>query len=170
MLLKTAGFDLKIMEPHIDESLRGGEDARAYVQRLAGEKSRVAIESLLVVVAADTSVVLDGKVLGKPHNDAEARDMLERLSGREHEVLTGFAVRFQEKLIVDVVSTRVSFRKLTDHDIESYVITKEPFDKAGGYGIQGYGAALVDRVEGSYTNVMGLPLKEVIEAIHWISK
>lgn len=167
MLLKSAGIDFKILEPHVDESVRPNERPDDYVRRLAEAKADyVARESELVVVAADTAVVLDSEILGKPVDENDARSMLRSLSGREHQVLTGFAVKHQAQTHVAVVTTRVTFRPLTTHDIERYLITKESMDKAGAYAIQGIGAALIDRIDGSFTNVIGLPLKEVVEAIH----
>lgn len=164
MLLRSAGFTIKIVEPHIDETIRPGELPEAYVTRLADEKSRVPSQDE-IVVAADTSVVLDGEILGKPIDEDDARLMLSKMSGRKHEVLTGFAVRKGDKLSVAVIKTAVTFRKLSRQEIDAYLLTKEPFDKAGSYGIQAHGASLIDTIEGSFTNVIGLPLKEVIEAI-----
>lgn len=162
---------LNVIAPHIDEAVRDGEAPEDYVKRLAEEKSRVpGLDASLIVVAADTSVVLNSEILGKPANVDEAGAMLGRLSGKEHEVLTGFAVRRGDFLHVEVVSTKVVFRHLSAQEIESYVSTKEPLDKAGAYGIQGIGSSLIDQIHGSFTNVIGLPLKEVLEAIHHAQK
>lgn len=169
LLLRSAGFTLQVIQPDIDESVRDGEAPEDYVKRLAQEKSRVS-HGGLIVVAADTSVVLNHEILGKPANEDEARAMLSRLSGKEHEVLTGFAVRRGNYLHVNAVSTKVVFRHLTAQEIESYVSTKEPLDKAGGYGIQGVSSSLIDQIHGSFTNVIGLPLKEVLEAIDHAQK
>jgi septum formation protein len=170
MLLKAAGFDFTVIVPDINEDIVPNESPEAYVKRLADEKSRVAAGDLSqVVVAADTSVVLDGEILGKPVDVNDARRMLQRLSGRTHEVFTGYAVR-KNTLQVGMVRTKVTFRTLSSHEIEAYLLTEEPFDKAGSYGIQGFGSSLVDQIEGSFTNVIGLPLKEVIEAIHHAQK
>ena len=122
----------------------------------------------LPTVAADTTVVLGAERLGKPADAHEAKTMLRALSGRPHEVLTGFIVRYGAAEHRGVVSTRVTFRSLTDREIELYIATGEPFDKAGAYGIQGKAAGLVDRVEGSYTNIIGLPVAEVVEAIRLV--
>jgi len=171
LLLTSAGFTLKVIAPHIDETVRDGEAPEDYVKRLAKEKSDVkGLDGSKVVVAADTTVVLDSEILGKPANEEEARAMLGSLSGRQHEVLTGFAVRRAHFLHVEVVKTKVVFRHLTAQEIESYVNTKEPLDKAGAYGIQGIGSSLIDQIHGSFTNVIGLPLKEVLEAIHYAQK
>jgi len=170
-LLRSAGFTLKVIEPHIDETILENEPADLYVKRLAKEKSGVAgPDNPMVVVAADTSVVLDSEILGKPSDENEARQMLKKLSGRQHEVFTGFAVRCKGFLEVGLVKTKVSFRDLTDQEIDSYILSKEPFDKAGGYGIQGGGCALIDHINGSFTNVIGLPVKEVLEAINRAQK
>ena len=111
-----------------------------------------------IVVAADTIVVVDGAVLGKPHDEEEAFHMLKTLSGRGHEVMTGLNVWHEGKLRQEVVRTRVHFRPMTDAEIRAYIATGEPMDKAGAYGIQGYGAIFVDHLEGDYFSVMGLPL------------
>ena len=118
-----------------------------------------------ITIGADTIVVRDGCILGKPRDRDEARRMLASLSGRSHEVLTGFAVLGPGEPIVRAVETQVRFRALDDETIARYVATGEPDDMAGAYGIQGIGAALVERISGSYTNVVGLPLVEVLDAI-----
>ena len=115
------------------------------------------------IVAADTVVVLDEDILGKPKDEEEARLMLRRLSGRAHEVKTGLSVYHKGHVHLHVETTRVYFRKLSDLEIDRYVATGEPMDKAGAYGIQGKGAILVSRVEGSYDNVVGLPLARLYE-------
>lgn len=116
------------------------------------------------LLAADTVVEMDGDVIGKPPDHAAATTVLQRMSGREHRVVTGFCLRHGLRLHSQAVLTRVWFRDLATHEIECYVATGDPFDKAGSYGIQGMGGALVDRIEGSFTNVMGLPLAEVVDA------
>jgi len=156
----------------IDETPLDGESPEGYVLRLAEEKAlRSATvgrgepiqgdpDGREVVLAADTTVVLDGAILGKPEDRADARRMLERLSGRDHEVLTGVAVcdlhRGFRRTAVE--STRVRFAELEPEEVEWYVGTGEPLDKAGAYAVQGVGALFVDRLEGSYSNVVGLPL------------
>jgi septum formation protein len=165
-LLKAAGFDLTIISPLIDEDVLEGEAPEAYVRRIAEAKVRaIAHDATLPVVAADTTVAIDHHILAKPADEAEARSMLTLLSGRTHTVFTAFAVQKGKHVNVQSVATKVSFRPLSEGEIDSYIRSGEPFDKAGGYGIQGAGMALVDRVEGSFTNVVGLPLKEVIEAL-----
>ena len=119
----------------------------------------------LPVIAADTIVVIDNVILGKPQDAAVAKDMLQRLSGRTHQVMTGVAVRYKGQQMSEVCVTDVSFRQLTAEEIDAYIATGEPMDKAGAYGIQGIGAFLVDEVQGSYTNVVGLPLRSVLNIL-----
>jgi len=168
-LLRTLGVEFRLVDVEVDETPGRHEAPDAYVRRLAREKARAgqaaapAPAASLPVLAADTTVVLDGEILGKPLDDADARAMLARLAGRPHEVLTGVAVLDGRGLLVDtVVATRVRFRALTPAEIAAYVASGEPLDKAGAYGIQGLGGALVERIEGSYSNVVGLPLAETL--------
>jgi septum formation protein len=166
-LLRTLGVAFRVLDVEVDETTRMGEAPVDYVRRLARDKARaghaVAGDASLPVLAADTTVVLDGAILGKPLDDADARAMLARLAGRTHEVLTGVAVIDARGLPVDtVLATRVRFRALTPAEIAAYVASGEPLDKAGAYGIQGLGGALVERIEGSYSNVVGLPLAETL--------
>jgi septum formation protein len=148
----------------VDESVRPGEAPDAYTERLAREKAGVVAirEPDAVVVAADTTVVVDGEILGKPADEAEARAMVRRLAGRAHEVFTGIAVRRGAREASAVERVRVTFRALTDDEVAAYVATGEPMDKAGAYGIQGYGATLVERIEGDYFAVMGLSLVRTV--------
>lgn len=166
-LLVTCGFTVDVRPAHVDETPHPGENPASMVLRLARAKAS-AIEGTLVV-AADTTVVLDADALAKPLDSDDARRMLGRLSGRTHRVLTGWCVQSGERARAGVVTTQVTFRHLTDDEIAAYVATGEPFDKAGAYGIQGLGGALVDRVEGSYPNVVGLPVAEVVAAIRELS-
>ena len=164
---RDLGLDFEVSSAEIDESQRQGELPAAFVQRLAGEKAEVISERnpAAWVVGADTCVVLDGQILGKPDSPADAGRMLQMLSGCWHEVWTGFAI-CHHKTGIDVrkaVRTRVLFRELTPDLIHSYVLTGEPMDKAGSYGIQGKGGFLVRKIEGSCSNVIGLPLNEVVE-------
>ncbi len=169
-LLDAVGVEFEVRPVDIDESARAGETPTAYVERLAREKARVAVSrgdlSLSrAVLAADTIVVLDGLLLGKPEDTADAAAMLGRLSGRTHEVFTGVCVAARDREDVRVVRTAVGFRRLKEREIRAYVETGECLDKAGAYAIQGVGGALVDRVEGSYTNVIGLPLAVTLEML-----
>lgn len=162
-LLRACGLDVDVSPANVDEAERPGEPAADMVLRLAREKARAVSGAL--VVAADTTVVLDGRILAKPANADEARAMLTSLAGRAHEVLTGWCVRAGAREQTGVVRTEVVFRALTAVEVDAYIATGEPFDKAGGYGIQGAGGALVDTVQGSYPNVVGLPVREVLAAL-----
>lgn len=161
-LLAQIGLSFHVLKADIDESPRPGEAAADYVRRLACEKAAVGLAQAGegVVIAADTSVVLDGAVLGKPASLEEALAMWARLSGREHSVLTGVAVASRERVEARVVATRVRFRALREPELRAYWASGEPCDKAGGYGIQGLGAVFVTGIDGSYSNVVGLPLAE----------
>jgi septum formation protein len=166
-LLEQLGLALEIRPAHADEAVLPGEAARDYVLRVAREKAR-AVEGD-VVLAADTTVVLRGEVLGKPAGPDDARRMLRALSGNSHEVLTGVCVRRgggATALELDaVVATRVRFARLSEAQVEWYVSTGEPLDKAGAYAIQGAGGAFVEAVEGSVSNVVGLPLPETADLL-----
>ena len=143
----------------IDESVREGEEPIEYVRRLAVEKAR-AFDARLgdIVIAADTTIDLDGEILAKPDDDADARRMLTALSGRRHLVHTGLAVRDGDRIVADVETSGVSMASITDTMMDWYIATGEALDKAGGYAIQEAGAMLVGAVDGSVTNVIGLPL------------
>ena len=160
-LLSLIGIPHEVRPADVDETLRDGEDPAAYCERLAREKALAVARTLdgdAVVIGSDTTVVVDGAVLGKPEDDADARRMLRTLSGRSHVVLTGVAVARGSLLESGVEAVGVTFRALDDEEIDAYVRTREPMDKAGAYGIQGYGATIVERIEGDYFAVMGLAL------------
>lgn len=161
-LLRQIGLDFSVLTVDVDESLQDGELPTTYVTRLARAKAAAGLAQVSdgVVIAADTTVVLGNEVLGKPATEAEAVDMWLRLSGRMHQVLTGVAVGDARHVDAMVVSTRVHFRAITRAEMHAYWFSGEPHDKAGGYGIQGRGAVFVDAIEGSYSNVVGLPLTE----------
>ncbi len=162
-LLAQLGIALQVSSAHVDESERAGEDARAYVERLAREKATsVRGAPGATLLAADTAVVLGGQIYGKPRDPAHARQMLLSLSGREHEVITGVYAAGHLGIAKVAVSTRVLFRTLTEAEAEWYVATGEPMDKAGGYAIQDRGGIFVARIDGSYSNVVGLPLAETL--------
>ncbi len=165
-LLRMLGIRHAAQAPDVAEGNRTeSESPSAYVERLAREKAAWIPRSseAYVVLGADTIVLLDGEVLEKPHDAAHAVELLGRLSGRWHEVLTGVCLRrlADDRAAVGHERSRVRFAPLSSADIESYVATGEPLDKAGGYGIQGYGGLLVERIEGCYFNVMGLPLSRL---------
>lgn len=159
-LLRAAGVEFVVRPADVDETRLPGEAPRAYALRVAREKA-LAVDAPLVL-AADTVVSLGDVVFGKPADAAEARAALAALSGVEHRVLTAVVLRQGARVHACTCVTRVRFRLLQPADLDAYIATGEPFDKAGGYGIQGQGGTLVDRLSGSYTNVIGLPLKETL--------
>ncbi len=165
-LLEQAGLRFDVIPSRFDEDAVTLNDPSDYVRTLACAKTKEIAEKYPEswVIGADTIVLIDGIVLGKPIDQAAARAMLLRLSGQTHQVYTGFAIccHGTGKLFADVVCTEVTFKKLTADEIEWYINTDEPFDKAGAYAIQGLGTFLVKRINGSYTNVVGLPVCEVI--------
>ena len=172
-LLRQIGVLFQRLPCDIDETPRKGEPAADYVERMALEKaragwSRVLDESLTSapVLAADTTVVLERKILGKPRNPEDACDMLLSLSGKSHEVMTAVAVIQGEQISSRLSVTQVRMGRIDRTRAEAYVATGEPSDKAGAYGIQGYGAVLVDAIAGSYSGVVGLPLKETTDLLH----
>jgi len=162
--LEQLGFRFVKASPEVDERPRAGEKPRSYVRRLALEKARqvAAGRPRSWVVAADTTVVVNGSVLGKPRDGDDARRMLRILSGRWHHVLTGIALVCGERKreVTSVALTRVRFKKMTEAEIQWYVDTGEPSDKAGAYAIQGKGGFFVERIVGSASNVVGFPVEE----------
>lgn len=176
-LLRQIGIEFEVITTDIDERPRVGESPAALVARLAREKAlaglRLARERGLVprpVLGADTEVVLDGEVLGKPTDAPHARAMLARLAGRTHAVLTAVCVRRDGVERAAVSESRVTFGALDDKTIAEYVASGEPLDKAGAYAIQGRAGAFIARLEGSYSGVMGLPLYEVSELLKGIGE
>ena len=158
-LLAQLGLEFEVVAPEIDETPLTGEPPVRYVQRLAVAKSAaVDAPDDALVITADTTVDLDGCILGKPADAAEATAMLRRLSARTHRVHTGVAVRLGGRTLSEVVTSLVTFTPLTPASIEWYVGTGEPFDKAGAYAVQGAGGVFVQRIRGSVSNVVGLPL------------
>ena len=166
-LLSLLGVEFTIVAPEIDESPFRGEFPTELVERLASAKAQRCAESehKSIVIAADTVVLLDDQILGKPTSPSEAYDMLSLLSGKMHKVWTGMAFLFSGSLVVRSSVTLVEFCPLSDSIILKYIATGEPMDKAGSYGIQGVGGQFVRRLEGSYTNVMGLDLVVVREEL-----
>ena len=174
-LLTQIGVAFEALAPELDETHQAGEAPQSYVRRLALEKARSGLsglgsESLLPVLGADTAVVVGDEVLGKPVDKADAMAMLQRLSGRSHRVLSAVAVVGRDDLGQDREEVRVSesivlFRAVTEKESEVYWGTGEPADKAGGYAIQGLAALFIERIEGSYSGVMGLPLFEAGELL-----
>ncbi len=162
-LLRRAGIPFVVRVPEeMDESPRPHEKPEHYVRRLAEAKAR-ALQPAdgEIVLGADTTVCIGGQILGKPEDDADARRMLAHLSGRRHEVITGICLRFPTRLVTDWASTQVWFTELSAADIDEYVASGEPRDKAGAYAIQGLASKFVERIDGGYSNVVGLPVSLV---------
>lgn len=168
-LLEMLGIDLIIEPSAIDESCRPGETPREQALRLSLEKARDVSGKFpgIWVLGADTIVVVGGEVLGKPVGGEDARQMLQKLSGREHMVITAFALVCRHAGIEysEAVESRVTFNRLDDDEIQWYIGTGEPYGKAGAYAVQGKAAAFIKEICGSHTNVIGLPLSEVVEAL-----
>jgi septum formation protein len=164
-LLGLIGIVHEVRPANIDESLLPGELPRAHAERLAREKAAAIAREGTVTIGSDTIVVVDGDILGKPRDEDDAGRMLRRLSGRAHIVMTGIAVDWNGRLESAVEEVGVTFRRLDEHDIAAYIATREPMDKAGAYGIQGYGATIVERVDGDYFAVMGLPLNRTVRLL-----
>lgn len=168
-LLEQAGLKFRVMPSSIDESQRPLSSPGDYVKSLAIAKARDVARAYpgSWVLGADTIVAVKNRMLGKPDSAQAARSMLRQLSGKTHQVFTGFCLYRQStaRQVADTVRTEVTFKSLTDREIDWYINTGEPFDKAGAYAIQGLGTFLVRRINGSYTNVVGLPVCEVIETL-----
>ncbi|HZC46776.1 MAG TPA: Maf family protein [Candidatus Acidoferrum sp.] len=167
-LLGAAGIEFEAIESRVPEQHVTGEPPRDYALRMARDKAGAVSSKFpdAIVIGADTIVVCENQILEKPTDAADARRMLSMLSGRTHTVVTAFALARAGKILESSpVESRVTFRKLTDAEIEDYVATDEPFDKAGAYGIQGVGGGFISQVEGSRDNVMGLPTAHVTAAL-----
>lgn len=166
-LLALVGIAHDVIPADVDESVRAGEPPPAYVERLARDKARAVAgqHPAAVVIAADTTVVLGDDILAKPADHADAARMLARLAGHTHEVCTGIAVEYRGRTASAVERVAVTVRTLTPREIAEYVATGEPLDKAGAYGIQGWGATIVERVDGDYFSVMGLGLRRLVSLL-----
>lgn len=167
-LLRLIGLKFDVVSPSVDESVKKGESPKEHAYRLAKEKAIKVAENYpdSWVIAADTIVVIDGEILGKPRSEDEAFEMFKKISGREHTVITAFCIVKQGKsLYQGHAESKVEIASLTDDEIRWYVSTGEPLDKAGAYGAQGIGAMFIKSIKGSYTNVVGLPLAELIDAM-----
>jgi septum formation protein len=173
-LLMQAGLDFIVELADVDETAQEGEAPAKYVQRLAVEKAQAAwsrdkdaddSDDPVTVLGADTTVVCDGVILGKPTDIADARRMLEMLSGRTHQVLTGIAAITRKATVSEVEITQVFFDVIGEREMVTYLASGEPMDKAGAYGIQGYAARWIPRIEGCYFNVMGLPIARTMAVI-----
>jgi len=167
-LLASLGLECEVAPTHIDERPHPGEDPADYARRLAAEKAAAGAArhpSERLLLAADTVVALGKEILGKPADEHDAARMLRRLSGRTHQVHTAVAARQGDTTAMRLATTEVTFRSLRDAEIEAYVSSGDPFDKAGAYGIQGAAAIFVTRLSGSYSGVVGLPLCETAELL-----
>jgi septum formation protein len=161
-LLLAAGIDHRVEPANVPEHLLADEDPKSFVQRLARSKAHaVALVPGDTALGADTIVCVDGLILGKPVDSTDAVRMLGLLSGRDHTVLTGICLRSEHQAIVDIAMTKVSFARLSEREIEEYVSSGEPRDKAGAYAIQGLASKFISGIEGSYQNVVGLPVSLV---------
>lgn len=160
-LLRAAGINFTVRAADVDETIQPGESPHDYVLRLSREKALAVARGDELTLGADTTVVINGEIAGKPVDDEDARRMLRALSGQWHEVLTGVTLARADQVLSDVVSTLVKFAEMSEAEVDWYVITGEPMDKAGAYAIQGHAALFVERIEGSYSNVVGLPVQMV---------
>jgi septum formation protein len=169
-LLAAAGIEFAVRAGDVDETPLDNEVPRDYVLRIAEAKAR-AVEAAddEIVLAADTTVVLGSEIMGKPKDDADAARMLRALAGRRHEVITAICLRRGNRVVRDIASTSVRFIPLNEAEIGDYVASGEPMDKAGAYGIQGLASKFIDRIEGSYSNVVGLPMSLVYRELKAIS-
>ena len=163
-LLKLIGVEHSVVPSNFDETMQPGEEPEAHALRLAVEKAGAVARAHpdSVVIGADTVVVLDGKVLGKPSSHEVARETLRQLNGRTHTVITAVAVAYGGHVRRGAEQVAVTFRRLGDDEVDAYVATGEGMDKAGAYGIQGFGATIVERIEGDFFAVMGLPLVRLV--------
>jgi septum formation protein len=158
-LLRAAGIEFTVRSVEIDEAPREGEASRDYVRRLAEEKARaVAADETEVVLAADTTVVLGAEIMGKPVDAADATRMLRALAGQKHTVITGVFLKRGPDVAADIASTDVWMSPMSDAEIAEYIASGEPMDKAGAYAIQGLASRFIERIDGSYSNVVGLPV------------
>ena len=164
-LLRSAGFTFEVIPADVEESPGAGEPAETYTRRVALDKARYALARVsdrsATVIGADTEVVTGGRILGKPADDTDAAAMLRLLSAAAHDVLTAVVICANGRELIDVVTTRVWFVAMSDAEIDWYVRTGEPQGKAGAYAIQGHGARFIERIHGSWSNVVGLPLHTV---------
>ena len=159
-ILERAGIRFVVRPVTVDETRLAAESSEDHVRRLARAKAG-ASDAQALVLAADTTVRVDNEILEKPRDAADAKRMLRLIEGRSHDVLTGFCLRLAEQYITGHELTRVHFRPMTEAEIDGYVVTGEPMDKAGAYGIQGFASRYIDRIEGCYFNVVGLPVARV---------
>ncbi|OGO59358.1 MAG: septum formation protein Maf [Chloroflexi bacterium RBG_19FT_COMBO_47_15] len=168
-LLEKIGLKFEVESSNYEEDIYPGLQPHDVAQKISLKKAEIVASKHknVVIIAADTFIVFDGQILGKPSTVNESRKMLQKLNGKSHSVITGFSVidTAKNKTLSRSVETIVFLKKLTPSEIDTYVKSKEPLDKAGGYAIQGLGAVIVDRIEGDYLNVVGLPLSALTEAL-----
>lgn len=164
-LLHYITDDFLIKSANVDETLPQGISPSEAVMYLSKIKAKPLVDGDNIIIGADTIVALDNIILGKPKNDIQAFQMLKSLSGKQHSVFTGVSVMNDKKELTFYVETKVKFYHLTDSDINNYISTREPFDKAGAYGIQGYGSLLVEKIDGDYFNVVGLPISKLNQVL-----
>lgn len=168
-LLRSIGLDFRIIPAHVDEKYLAGESPAQHVRRLSTIKAMAVAQKYQKawVLGADTIVVIDETILGKPKNKAQAKNMLKKLSGREHKVFTGVTIAHMTLNIYEkkVVQSTVRFKTISTEEMNWYTACDEPYDKAGGYAVQGKGAIFIKSIRGSYSNVIGLPLCEVVELL-----
>lgn len=173
-LLKQIGLRFKSIHTDIDEVISEKDKPVSVVKRLAEDKLNAAISKLSsgIIIAADTIVVLNGKIIGKPNNKSDAKRILKTLSGKTHSVYTGFALYnfYNSRKIVDYEKTGVTFRDITEKEINFYIATGSPLDKAGAYGIQDFGAVFVKKINGCFYNVMGLPISKIFSDLRTIAE
>lgn len=174
-LLSQIEVNFSVLSLEVDESRLENESPLDYVSRVAIAKAQAGWDSLAIteqkpVLGSDTSVVLDGEVLGKPKNGDDARQMLEHLSGKAHQVMTAVAIVSGDRILSEVSINNVQFAELSESDISWYLSTKEGVDKAGGYAVQGLAALFIDNIEGSYSAIMGLPLRETGQLLAQLSE
>jgi septum formation protein len=172
-LLTSAGFTFEVVAADVDETVRQDEAAEAYALRVARDKAEAVFhrrrKSGSAILAADTVVVLNGEILGKPTDSADARRMLRLLANAAHDVHTGVVIRTSSEERAEVITTRVRFRRMDDSEIEWYVASGEADGKAGAYGIQGRASRFIDYIEGSWSNVVGLPIADVYRLLKELS-
>jgi len=168
-LLKRIGLKFKVDPSNYEENISSQLEPHELAKSLSLEKAKLVAEKHMnaLVIAADTFIVFEGEILGKPRTETEAKKMLETISGRQHSVITGFTIIDTEnnKALSKAVETKVYIRRLSSNEIDAYVESKEPLDKAGAYAIQGLGSVIVEKIEGDYFNVIGLPLSALIESL-----
>lgn len=168
-LLEQIGLDVKVVPSNIDEKLNPRLKPKTQAETLSTQKARVVSQKYpdAIILAADTLVYINGDILGKPKNIDEGKRMIKKLQGKTHSVITGFTILHgkSKKILTDSSETKVTFRKLSDSQIKNYLKKENPLDKAGGYCLQGMGAVLVEKINGDFSNVVGLPLGKVIPAL-----